>query len=81
MLEILNREIRKIRKDWRYQDQKKRFINLEPFADDLVLTLRDRLKGIEILLSKLKEFGALAGFKVNKEIQTKMLTKNMKIQE
>ena len=46
----------------------------------MVFILEDPLKGIETLKSKLKEFGAVAGFKVNKQ-KTKMLTKNMSSQE
>ena len=63
VLEILNRDIR--------QDErtvgvkiKKETSKLRVFADDLVLVLEDPFKGMEILMGKLKQFGALAGFKL-----------------
>lgn len=40
---------------------------LRVFVNDLVLVLENPLKGIELLMRKLKEFGVLAGFKINKQ--------------
>ncbi|XP_062986041.1 protocadherin gamma-A10-like [Elgaria multicarinata webbii] len=59
---------------------KKESYKLRAFADDVVLTLEDPLKGIEVLMHKLKEFGVVASFKVNKQ-KTKILTKNLNSQD
>lgn len=40
--------------------------NYECFADYLVLILEELIKEIEILMAKFKEFGEVAGFKLNK---------------
>lgn len=52
----------------------KRIIQVKRFEDGLVLVLVDTLKGIAFLMSNLKEFGALAGFKINNQ-KLKMLIK------
>lgn len=44
----------------------------------MVLVLEEILKGTEISRSQLKEFGALAGFKMSKQ-KRKILRKNVKI--
>lgn len=46
----------------------------------MILVLAAPLKGSELLMSKLKELGPLAGFKMNKQ-KRKMLTENMKIRD
>lgn len=42
---------------------------MRSFADDLVLILQEPQSGIELLIKKLTDFSALAGFKVNKQKQ------------
>lgn len=53
---------------------KKEIYNSSAFTDELMEALEVSLKGIEILKGKLKDFGALAAFKINEQ-KTKMLTK------
>lgn len=50
---------------------------LRAFTSYLVLILENPLEEIDVLMGKLREFGALAGFKINKE-KTKMLGEDMK---
>lgn len=52
---------------------KKETYKLWAFADNLVLFPEDPLKGIVILMDKFKEFGALAGFKINKQKMKKLM--------
>lgn len=48
---------------------KKRLKNWGVFANDLVLILQEPQSGIEHVMKKLKDFSALAGFKLNKQKQ------------
>lgn len=49
---------------------------LRAFVEDVLLILEDPVRGVELLMKKLKEFGVVAGFKINKQ-KTKLVTKNM----
>uniref|UniRef100_A0A670KGP7 Reverse transcriptase domain-containing protein n=1 Tax=Podarcis muralis TaxID=64176 RepID=A0A670KGP7_PODMU len=49
---------------------------LKAYADDLVISLEEPIKGVDKVLELLEEFGKLSGFKLNK-VKTKMLTKNL----
>ena len=74
VLEALNRDIRQ---DDQIKGLKiKKVFKLRAFANDLVLILQDPLNVVEHLMKKLKEFGSLAGLKVNKQ-KTNMLIKDM----
>ena len=75
VLEVLNGGIRSDEQIKGLKVKQEQF-KLRAFAGDLVLILQDPLETAEHLIKKLKEFGSLAGLKVNKQ-KTKMLIKNM----
>lgn len=53
---------------------KKETYYVRTFADDMVLVLEDLLQEVETLMEKLKDFGMLDSFNINKQ-KMKMLTK------
>ncbi|XP_061495705.1 calcyphosin-2 isoform X3 [Rhineura floridana] len=79
VLEVLLRDIRQDKRISGLKIKKEEY-KLRAFADDLIIVLENPLEGINVLMDKLKEFGPLAGFKINNQ-KTKMLVKKLTLRE
>uniref|UniRef100_A0A670K2B4 Reverse transcriptase domain-containing protein n=1 Tax=Podarcis muralis TaxID=64176 RepID=A0A670K2B4_PODMU len=79
VLEILNERLRESTKVRGIKVGKREF-KIKAYADDMVLTLEEPKDSVEEALQKIEEFGAVAGFRVNKS-KTKMLVKNLTKEE